>query len=182
MPEASTRAATLTTTEAAVLALLAIEGERSPYELTRLAERAIAYVWAPAKTHLYALLPRLERDGLVAGRAVRQAPRPDKRIYALTPAGREALRAWHETVEPGSVESFQLRLFVGGLTTDDVLAAHVEQFRADTQARLDELLAVEPTNSRRGHDRYHGFLLDLGIERHRSLLAWCDAVLSELRG
>src|SRR6266446_5221183 len=50
----------LTTTEAAVLALLAIEGERSAYDLTRLVAKAIAHVWSPARSGLYAVLPRLE--------------------------------------------------------------------------------------------------------------------------
>jgi DNA-binding PadR family transcriptional regulator len=50
---------TLTTTEAAVLALLAIQGERSAYDLDKLVERNIAHLWRPARTQLYAVLPRL---------------------------------------------------------------------------------------------------------------------------
>ena len=164
-----------------MLALLAIEGEHSAYDLMKKVSSAIAYVWAPARSRLYALLPRLERDGLVASRKIEQSGRPDKRTYRLTERGRESLRRWHEIVEPGATDGFFLRLFVGGLTTADVLVAHVEQFRADTAARLEELLRVEPTNTRRGHDRFHGFLLDLGIERERELLRWADAVLAELR-
>ena len=56
--------ARLTTTEAAVLALLAIEGERSAYELVQLVENAIAHVWSPARSGLFAVLPRLAGGGL----------------------------------------------------------------------------------------------------------------------
>ena len=42
----------LTTTEAAVLALLAIEGERSAYDLTKLVTQAIAHIWSPARSGL----------------------------------------------------------------------------------------------------------------------------------
>ena len=38
----------------------------------------------------------------------------------------EALAAWHESVEPDSVDAFHLRLFVGGLTSDEVLIEHVD--------------------------------------------------------
>ena len=39
--------------------MLAIEGERSRYDLMKSLSKAIGYIWAPAKTQLYALLPRL---------------------------------------------------------------------------------------------------------------------------
>ena len=174
---------TLTTTEAAVLALLAIEGERSGYDLLKLAENAIAHVWAPARSQLYAVLPRLERAGYATRRTVRQETRPDKQLYRVTHAGRARLEEWLRTVEPGAVETFYLKLFVGGLLDDDAaLAGHVRRFRAETEERLAVLRAIEPTNTRRGHDRYHYFLLELGIERAEQALRWADRVLSELEG
>jgi DNA-binding PadR family transcriptional regulator len=173
--------AALTTTEAAVLALLAIEGERSGYDLMKLAGKAIGYVWAPARSRLYTILPRLARVGLAEVRHVRQEQRPDKQLYRITDDGRRALPAWHETVEPGATEPFLLRLFVGGLTSRENVIEHVEQFRRDTETRLAELRAIEPTNTRRGHDYYHWFLLRLGIERRELDLRWADDVLSELR-
>src|SRR5713226_106909 len=113
--------AQLTTTEAAVLALLAMEGERSGYELSKLVQKSIAHAWSPARSGLYAVLPRLERAGLARSRVVAQSRRPDKRLYAITRAGRRSLDAWLEMVEPGATEEFYLKLFVGGLTTTDVL-------------------------------------------------------------
>ena len=178
-PAQATR--TLTTTEAAVLALLAIEGERSGYDLLKLVGKAIAYVWAPARSQLYALLPRLARDGLADVRHVRQEQRPDKQLYRITAEGRRALARWHETLDPDGTQTFFLKLFVGGLTSTEVLEAHVEAFRRETQERLAELRAVEPTNTRRGHDYYHYFLLRLGIERRELDLRWAEDVLKELR-
>lgn len=172
---------TLTTTEAAVLALLAIEGERSGYELLKLVAKAIGYVWAPARSQLYVVLPRLASDGLAAQRRVGQEKRPDKILYRITDEGRAALDRWLETVEPGARDSFYLRLFVGGLLPRERVAEHVEQFRHDTEAFLAELRAIEPTNTRRGHDEFHYFLLRLGIERAQHALAWSDWVLAELR-
>jgi DNA-binding PadR family transcriptional regulator len=173
--------ATLTTTEAGVLALLAIEGERSGYDLLKLAGQAIGYVWKPARSQLYAVLPRLVARGLAESRSVTQDARPDKHLYRLTPAGRRALAAWHETAEPGAGDSFFLKLFVGGLTSHEVLIAHVEQFRQDVEERLAELRRIEPTNTRRGNDYYHYFLLRLGIERHEHSLRWADETLRSLR-
>ena len=105
---------TLTISEAAVLALLAIEGERSPYDLMKLVSGAIGYVWAPAKTQLYAILPRLERSGLAHSRRARDGGRPEKQVYGLTSEGRRALDEWLAE-EPSSTDAFFLKLFVGGL-------------------------------------------------------------------
>jgi DNA-binding PadR family transcriptional regulator len=181
MPTA-TDVRTLTTTEAAVLALLAIEGERSGYDLLKLVSKAIAYVWAPARSQLYAVLPRLARDGLAEQRRVVQTTRPDKLLYRISPAGDDALTRWLETPEPGAVDAFYLRLFVGRLTSIDVLERHVEQFRRDTEERLEELRAIEPTNTRTDHDFFHYFMLRLGVERYEHALAWSGWVLEELEG
>jgi DNA-binding PadR family transcriptional regulator len=172
---------TLTTTEAAVLALLEMNGEQSGYDLHKLSSHAIGRVWAPARSRLYAVLPRLARDGLASRRTIAQSTRPDKQLYRITADGRAALDTWLETVEPGSTDAFQLRLFVGGLTTPDVLIRHVEQFRRETEASLGELRAIEPTNLRAGNDFFHFFLLRLGIDRAEQSLAWADWVLTELR-
>ena len=169
-----------TTTEAAVLALLALNGEQSGYDLLNHAGRSLGHVWAPAKSQLYALLPRLVRDGLASSRPVAQSGRPDKELYALTTAGRAVLDEWLTTVVPGDEKGFQLKLFVGGLTTHEVLRRHVEQFLEDARGRLAELEAVEQGNTRTGNDWYHAFLLDLGLGRARHSVAWAEEVLSAL--
>jgi DNA-binding PadR family transcriptional regulator len=170
----------VTTTEAAVLAQLAMEGERSGYDLAKLAEKSIAHVWAPARSGLYAVLPRLEKAGLAKSRVVAQQSRPDKRLYAITAAGEQALADWLTAVEPEASETFFLKLFVGGLTTTENLRAQVEQFRDDTQARLAVYHEIEQTNTDSGHDWYHRHLLRLGIARAKVDLEWADGVMSAL--
>ncbi len=170
----------LTTTEAAVLALLALNGEQSGYDLLKQSGKAIGQVWAPAKSQLYAVLPRLARDGLAESRAVVQSARPDKQLYRITGDGRAALDSWLESPEPDAGDAFLLKLFVGGLTSPEVLIGHVELFRSEAEARLEELRAIEATNLRSGNDFFHYFLLRLGIERAEQTLAWADWVLDEL--
>lgn len=180
---AATRAetATLTTTEGAVLSLLAIDGERSGYDLLKLAEKAVGHVWSPAKSGLYAVLPRLVADGLAARKRQAQSTRPDKQLYRITASGRAALDAWLRHVEPGARETFFLKLFVGGLTTPEVLLEHVAQFMADAEDRLERLRAIEPTNTNRGHDWFHRHMLSFGIEQAERELVWAAGVARALR-
>ena len=116
MPATRTATRTLTTTEAAVLSL-AIEGENSGYDLLKYVQKAIGYVWAPARSQLYSLLPRLVKDGYA--RTVGHARRaPDKKLYKITREGRGRWTvAAHD--DPNDRAAFHLRLFVGALTDDD---------------------------------------------------------------
>ena len=166
MRTSSQRTKSLTITEAAALSLLAIEGESSGYDLLRQARKSVANIWAPAKTQLYAVLPRLVAAGLATQRAVVQERRPDKQLYRITPAGRAELQRWLD--DPGDTDrsAFFLRLFVGGLADQDSLVGHVERFRERDAAELERLRAIVPTNTRTGHDAYHWFLLELGIEEY----------------
>ncbi len=85
----------LTATEAALLGLLR-KGPMSGYDLRKDVERSVGYFWAPAKTQIYATLPRLVESGHATQQKVVQSARPNKTIYELTESGREALREWVE--------------------------------------------------------------------------------------
>jgi DNA-binding PadR family transcriptional regulator len=123
----------------------------------------------------------LVKDGYARSRSVTQAERPDKTLYKITPAGRRVLDGWLTHVDPDDRAAFQLRLFVGALTDDDVLVRHVEAFRDDTAARHAEYRAIEPTNTRSGPDFDPYLLLRRGIQQAELDLEWADWVLRSLR-
>ena len=78
----------------AVLALLADQPAHG-YEIKRGLEERFGSVVAPLNAgQIYTTLQRLQRDELVADDAVAQSGRPDKRVYRLTVAGRQALEEW----------------------------------------------------------------------------------------
>ena len=77
-----------------LLALLAKEPAHG-YELKLALEQTFGQAYpSPNIGQIYVTLKRLEQDGLVRSEDVEQTTRPNKRVYELTPAGREALRAW----------------------------------------------------------------------------------------
>ncbi len=172
---------TLTLTEAAVLALLTVEGERSGYELTKSAAKSVGHIWAPARSHLYAVLARVARDGLATTRTVVQTDRPDKQLYKVSAAGTRALEQWLEGVDSDDVDAFHLKVFYGGLMPRAKLIEHVEAYRDGLHATLERYDAIDEENTNRGHDYYHRLMLDYGYARVRASLAWADEVLAKLR-
>lgn len=82
--------------ECIVLGMLA-RGPAHGYDLFARLTGELGPVWRMGQSQVYALLGRLERDGLVRHRRVGQSTRPDRKRYSLTPAGRKLYRQWAHT-------------------------------------------------------------------------------------
>ena len=83
----------------AVLAAL-LEGEASGYQLAKRFDVSVANFWSATSQQLYRELDRLEAEGLVRARLVRQQRRPDKRVFTLTDAGRDVVAAIDGVEDP----------------------------------------------------------------------------------
>jgi len=78
----------------AVLALLA-EKPAHGYELKTSFEQAVGEQWGGLNIgHLYQILDRLVRDGLIESERQPQPVKPDRVVHRLTPAGRVELERW----------------------------------------------------------------------------------------
>jgi PadR family transcriptional regulator AphA len=158
-----------------VLGLLATAGERSGYELAKLAENGIAYLWTPSRSQIYKVLPRLVAAGFARMREVEQRGRPDKALYQLTPVGLEALRRWLEEVEEepaGGRVVFALKLFLCEFASPTTALAHLAAYRRFLERRLEsyERLEARAASPR----RYPEHVLQHGLARVRATLAWID--------
>jgi DNA-binding PadR family transcriptional regulator len=84
-----------------LLALLAKESAHG-YELKQALEQTFGSAYpSPNIGQIYVTLGRLEKDGLVRGEDVTQSNRPNKRVYELTPAGRDAVAEWLDAPSDG---------------------------------------------------------------------------------
>jgi DNA-binding PadR family transcriptional regulator len=126
----------------AVLGLLA-GGPSYGYELKANFERAIGPQWGELNIgHLYQVLERLERDGLVTGKDIPQEHRPDKRTYRLTKEGRAELNRWLDepSTRPGGYrDDVFLKLFVASRLGEQPLRAVLTAQRAEYLAELASL-------------------------------------------
>jgi DNA-binding PadR family transcriptional regulator len=100
-----------------LLALLAKEPAHG-YELKVQLEQIFGDAYpSPNIGQVYLTLQRLERAGLVHSQDVVQTTRPNKRVYELTPAGRDAVANWVE--EPSGAprvhDEFFMKLALGPL-------------------------------------------------------------------
>jgi DNA-binding PadR family transcriptional regulator len=134
-----------------ILALLS-QAPAHGYELKLALEQRFGSVLPPLNGgQIYTTLQRLERDGLVEGDRVAQSDRPNKRVYALTEAGRAELKEWIDTPAAGTRlkdEFFMKLMLAGPAGIAEPLALIDRQRRAYLQALrdLDGLLADGAAN------------------------------------
>lgn len=161
----------LTTTSYAVMSLLETFGEATPYELKQALEHTIENFWPVPHTTFYDEPARLAKAGYLSHSQERGGRR--RKRYALTDAGREALRAWADA--PGSPPSQYrdeglLKVFAGA-DPQVVFAGRGAWHRAKL-AELEgymEALECEPDGAI--EDRWRGAHTTLvgGIAYHRQL-------------
>jgi DNA-binding PadR family transcriptional regulator len=166
--------------EYAVLGLLGF-GEKSGYELFRFAERSVGFIWTPAKSQIYKVLPRLADKGLARVRRVAQSKLPDRQLYRLTPAGRQVLRAWLARVdeaEPGEV--MLLKIFFGGQVSGAVVARQVAAYREAGSRLLGDYRKLEVRLARTEANRLPLRVLALGVARAEADVAWAESLLRDL--
>jgi len=108
----------------AVLALLA-EGPSYGYELKTAFESSVGPQWGTINIgHLYQILERLSRDGLVTSERVTQQVKPDRVVYEITDRGRAELDHW--LGEPSSRgggfrDDFFLKVMAAAHTGDEAV-------------------------------------------------------------
>lgn len=163
----------LTTTSYAVLCLLDLAGEATPYELKQMLVNTIEHFWPVPHTTFYDEPARLAKAGYLSESQERGGRR--RKRYALTGLGEAALKEWTDT--PGSPPSqyrdvAMLKVFAGA-DPEAAFAGRIEWHRAQL-AELEGYLAnlKEGIEGRR-EDEWRGPETTVlgGIEYHRQMTA-----------
>jgi PadR family transcriptional regulator, regulatory protein AphA len=162
-----------------VLGLLA-HGPRSGYDIKTVVDRSTRFFWAASYGQIYPELRRLEREGLVEGE---QAPRGgrDRRVYTLTPAGKEALIEWllGDSVTIELRDESLLRLFFADALPHEQALLLLEGRKRGHEEYLEILRAID---ARPGADpTFVDLVLRWGIEFNEWGARWCEEQLKRLR-
>ena len=157
----------LSTTSYAVLGLLAIR-PWSTYELAQQVSKSLSSWWPRTERQLYEQPKILVEHGLATATTELVGRRP-RTVYDITPAGREALRAWLD--EPSSVYAWEwdaiLRVFFADHGSKEQLLTTLRDtaatLRAVNAADLEGLEEVSQPGYRYA-DRAHLFALIVKLE------------------
>ncbi|WP_217561237.1 PadR family transcriptional regulator [Streptomyces sp. GbtcB6] len=168
-----------------LLALLA-RGPAHGYELKQDLEQLLGSAYPqPNIGQVYVTLGRLEKQGLIEGEDVEQSSRPNKKVYHLTEAGQDELRAWFEKPEdePRVRDEFFMKLALAprtGLADQIALINRQRRQYLTTMRSLSKLAAAENRDNRIAHLLIEGAMLHLQAD-----LDWlerCQEELEDLAG
>lgn len=162
----------------------------SGYDLKKVFDHSVRHFWPADQSQIYRTLARLAEKGLVEQKVFRGVDRPDRKEYHITPAGREALRAWLLSPLPSQEARIAalIQVFFAGQLTDEQVVALFKRLAADAQAALavyDQIPQAAGTDDPAvGPPRERFFwqlTLDYGLMSARADLAWLESVLARLK-
>ena len=176
--------ARLTPTSYLVLGLLAREGPSTPYDLEGHVRATLGNFWSFPHTLLYSEPNRLAGLGLVVEE--RETAGRRRRMFAITAAGQDALKAWLDTPADQPTELRDpglLQLFFGDLASaesrlrlaDQQLAVHRAKLAAYREDLRLERQVVGSARGQRTVEHWRGETLPMGIRYESAAVDfWAD--------
>lgn len=166
----------------------------SGYDLAQYMQRRVGLLWPVRHSQVYPELAKLEAAGMVTHERVEQEDRPDKKLFAVTATGRDALTVW--AASPSDMaplrDEFLIKSYSQWLGDRQAIVAN---FRSQAQAHRERLLAQETLLEflRRewGEEALHrhdgpGFgslsLIEFNVRYERAYIEWCEWAIGELSG
>jgi DNA-binding PadR family transcriptional regulator len=140
------------------------KGDASGYEIKKaLEEPPLGHFQDTGFGSIYPALTKLTEEGLVEGTAMAQEKRPDKKVYSITQAGRQALlEALMEPPTPDRYRSdFLFVLFLGHLLPVERLAEVVDERIAYYEEQISRMEGCCLEDRPAGQLLVHGFGLTL---------------------
>lgn len=168
-----------------------IEDELSGYDLAGSFDKSLGFFWHASHQQIYRELRKLSELGWVSSRSDKQKGRPDRILYALTTAGRNALDEWVLSKDRMRLQETKDELYIKLYNLSehniDYLRGRLLERR---EAMMQRLYLYERIRLRHYDDpanlplRRKGVYLALmgGISGGRQYLAWIDQALDLLAG
>jgi len=159
-----------------------MRGSKTGYELKQSFSISFSFFSGLSYGSIYPALRRMAQQGLVTMRKERQARAPDRKVYTITPKGREAfldsLRA-PLALDTGKSPFLMRLFFFADLPPEDRLAmvrSHMEAVRQQYQ----KLEAIGPRIE--GHvDRFQFLCFQFGLRFYKDLAANVREILDLLQ-
>jgi DNA-binding PadR family transcriptional regulator len=170
----------------AILATLAHQ-ECSGYDLAKRFDESVGYFWSATHQQIYRELSQLEAKAWIHSQTIEQEDRPNKKLFSLTPLGRQKMAEWMAQPSKHSKhkEEILVKLFAGSLIEPQLLGAELVRSQASHRQQLETYRNIEqsyfpdPTTLSFA-DKCQYLTLRQGIRHEMNWVEWCNEALSLL--
>lgn len=152
-------------------------------------DATVRHFWPADQSQIYRTLNQLSDSGWVSVTVEEQDDRPDRKIYAITEAGQQALMAWLKSDQavPTLRDPLLVQLFFGQETPRDDLLRVLGNQLAVHQTQLAAFAQIPiPPPASRPDDRWlalQHLTLDFGLALEQAYVDWlqhCQEVIAGL--
>jgi PadR family transcriptional regulator, regulatory protein AphA len=141
----------------------------------------IRLIWNLKQSMLYALLEKLEAEGLLEGQLITGEARPSRREYHLTSRGKAAFQSWMQSpVKHGREmrQDFLARLYFALRVGSAAALALIEQQRQLCLLWQQDLQTHSQASTAATH--YDHFVFSFRLSQVQSMLDWLESCSREL--
>jgi DNA-binding PadR family transcriptional regulator len=143
----------------------------------------ISLVWHIKQSLLYALLDKLEKDGLVTSNIVFVKSRTKRKEYQITPIGRQSFLTWATSpVCHGSnmQQEFLAKLYFVQLSDIEVGLKLIEEQKMVCEQWLSSF--INCYSERTDEQHYEKMIFQFRISQTQSMIKWLDDCSCEIQG
>ena len=160
------------------------------YDLKKVFDRSIQHFWHADQSQIYRTLNRLTEDGAVRMEIVEQIDRPDRKVYSVTPTGRERLLNWLKLPFPqeDSRSKPLVQMFFSGQISDERMLEKLTESLTGMkrQMAMFDMIPdqVRDFTSMAKDDRelFYWFLtLELGKRSLQTNIEWLESVVDRIK-
>ncbi len=165
-------------------------GAFSGYDLKKAFDASISHFWSANQSQIYRTLGQLHDNEWVTVDVVEQDDRPDRKVYHITPAGKEALRQWLSVPIPFENDHLAalIQIFFAAQLDDKTILETFEQQAEILRERLAEFEQI-PQQSEAYLQKvdsprdvfFWTLTLDYGVRVNRAKLEWVEAAIERLK-
>jgi PadR family transcriptional regulator, regulatory protein AphA len=169
-------------------------GPMTGYSLKKVFDKSISQVWAANLSQIYRELSALENKGYVSSVIQKQEDRPDKRIYTIKEAGRNAFQDWlgdfPEKLLFPQRDEFMLRIFFGSRLEKEELIKQFKRFILQKNRLLKTLNEIEKNfsicssefsvESAEKEELFWHFTIMRGKMTLETVIEWAEDCIKEL--
>lgn len=171
-------------TQYAILGMLSIR-PRSGYDIKKQISRSIGFFWSENFGHIYPILKRMEKDGLVTKHVEDSGDRPRKNVFTLTEKGKKALKLWLKAPvsEQPIRNELMMKLFFGAhLDMDEIIAMiESEKEKSAELIRLFDSIAQALPADRPRDLPYWLMTMNFGKKKAKMTIEWCDETVKTIK-
>lgn len=161
------------------------------YDLGRQFAEGVRHFWFAERSQIYPTLKRMQERGWLHCEPAPSERGPSRKVYEITPHGREELRRWLRSgphIGQERLAYIAETFFLGELADFRESVAAIGRMRSHWRRTLAELEFID--DQIRDHegdwpeldvDGFHYYAaLRMGLHQLRAKLAWCDETLQRL--